>query len=413
MGGKKKYSGYKAYSYLEPEKDYEVIKYREPLVKEWSYTYPLPKEEEDRFREFIDKNIIIDLHEHPVLYPANMAKSQNNQGREVMAYDALSASGIDAIFDNQMDGSCDITSKHGTKWTDIIQNLGMRLCDIQHQDFIMHCRRVEDIYNAFSDGRLAWVAVLESLNCIENEVDRVDILYGLGIRQAGITYSESNMLGSGLKEKCDGGLTDFGFDCVTRMNKVGMLIDVSHCGDKTALDTINLSNKPIIISHCGSQTLTPTSRMLPDDVINELARRGGVFGVEMAGAVVKTKEHPIASLDAYTEQLEYCIKTFGIDHVGCGPDTLYGDHIQMYKMGAVKNNTKGMGHTRRPGTPEYEFLGMTMNIESLPEYVKGMENPTEAIPNVIRWMIDHGYSDSEIAKVAGLNAIRVLKEVWK
>lgn len=413
MGGNKKYSGYKAYSYLEPEKDYEKIEYREPLVKEWVYTYPLSKEEEIRFKEFMDKNVVIDLHEHPVLSPKNMAQDYNNQGREVLAYDALAISGIDAVFDNMMDGGCAITSKHGNHWTDVVQNLGMRLCDLRQQGFAIHCRGVDDIYDAFKNGKLAWIGVIETLNCIENEVDRIDVLYGLGVRQAGITYSESNMLGSGLKEKGDSGLTDFGYDCVARMNKVGMLIDVSHCGDKTALDTIQMSSKPIIISHCGSRTLTPTVRMLPDDVIHELAKRDGVFGVEMAGAVVTTKKHPVASLESYMEQTEYCIKTFGIDHVGWGPDTMYGDHIQLYKIGAKKNNTKGMGHSKKPGAPQHEFLGMAMNLDALPEYVKGMENPTESIPNAIRWMINHGYSDSEIAKVAGLNALRVLKQVWK
>jgi membrane dipeptidase len=342
-----------------------------------------------------------------------MTREYNNQGRERLAYDALAISGIDAVFDNMMDGSCYITSKHGSKWTDVIQNLGMRLCDLSHQDYVIHCRSVEDIYHAWRNGKLAWVGVLETLDCVENEVDRLDVLYGLGVRQAGITYSESNMLGSGLKEHGDSDLTDFGYDCVARMNKVGMLIDVSHCSDKTALDTIVMSEKPLIISHCGSRTLTPTPRMLPDDVIHELVDRGGVFGVEMAGAVVSTKKHPVADLEAYMEQTEYCIKTFGIDHVGWGPDTMYGDHIQLYKVGAVRNNTKGMGHTKRPGAPQHEFLGMALNLDTLPPYVRGMENPTESIPNAIRWMIKHGYSDQEIAKVAGLNAINVLKKVWK
>lgn len=413
MGGNKKNPGYTAYSYLEPEKDYEIIEYRDPTPKEWAHTYPLSKDEDDHFKAFMEKNIVVDLHEHPVLSPKDMMKEYNNQGRERLAYDALAKSGIDAMFDNMMDGGCAITSKHGNHWTDVIQNLGMRLCDLRQQDYVIHCRSVEDIYDAFKNGKLAWVGVIETLNCIENEVDRIDVLYGLGIRQAGITYSESNMLGSGLKEPGDSGLTDFGYDCVARMNKVGMLIDVSHCGDKTALDTIKMSKKPIIISHCGSRTITPTPRMLPDDVIHELAKNDGVFGVEMAGAVVNTKKHPISDLEAYMEQTEYCIKTFGVDHVGWGPDTMYGDHILLYKIGAVKNNTKGMGHSKRPGAPEHEFLGMAMNLDAFPPYVKGMENPTESIPNAIRWMIHHGYSDQEIAKVAGLNAIRVLKNVWK
>ena len=178
-----------------------------------------------------------------------------------------------------------------------------------------------------------------------------------------------------------------------------MLIDVSHCGDKTALDTIQSSKKPIIISHCGSRTPTPTTRMLPDDVLQECAEGGGVLGVEMAGAIISTEKNPVASLEAYMEQIEYCIEALGIDHVGFGPDTLYGDHIGLYQAGAVKNKSLGMGYVQRPDEEGDEFLGISMNLDALPEYVKGMENPNESIQNPIRWMIKNGYSDDEISKI--------------
>lgn len=412
MGGNKRYNGYEAYQYLEPDVDFERIEYRKAIIEDWAWEFPLSKLEEESYQSLIEDNIVVDLHEHPVLYPKDLSRHYNNQGRERLAYEALSNSGIDCVFDNMMDGGCAITSLHGNHWTDVIQNLGMRLCDIAQQDFVLHCKTVKDIERAYKTGKLAWVAVIETLNCIENEVDRIDVLQGLGIRQAGITYSESNMLGSGLKERGDSGLTDFGYDCVIRMNKVGMLIDVSHCGDKTALDTIKASDDPIIISHCGSREITPTTRMLPDDVLQTCAEKGGVLGIEMAGAIVRTKEHPVASLEAYMDQIEYCIDLLGIDHVGFGPDTLYGDHIELYRSGAEKNKRRGLGHIKRPDKEGDEYLGISMNLDEIPDYVKGMENPNESIKNPVRWMIKNGYSDEEISKVMGGNALRVLKEVW-
>lgn len=379
MGRNKKYSGYKAYQYLEPGKDYVKIKFRDEIVKEWSYTLPLSKTEEERFEDIMEKSVIVDLHEHPVAYPQDIFADRRNEGRQFMAYEALSKSGLDCIFDNMMDGSSDITSKNAWKWTDVIHDLGMRLCDIAHQDFVIHCKTVDDIMLAHKAGKLAWVAVLESLSCIENEVDRIDILFGLGVRSAGVTYSESNMLGSGLRERNDGGLTDLGYDAIVRMNKVGMLIDVSHSSDKTAMDTIESSKKPIIISHCGSRTLTPSKRMKPDGVLKALAEREGLLGVEMAGAVVKTKKNPVSNLEAYMEQVEYCIKLLGIDHVGCGPDTLYGDHIGLYRSMAAKNKTGGFGRYSRDAEPGDKVLGMDMDVSTLPDYVEGMENPTEGL----------------------------------
>jgi len=412
MGRNKKYSGYRAYQYLEPKTDYVEIRLRDEIVKKWSYTLPLSKTEEERFENIMEKNIVIDLHEHPTVSPDDVFAERRNEGRQFMAYEALSKSGLDCVFDNLMDGNSDITSKQGWKWGDVIHDLGMRLCDIAHQDFVIHCKTVDDVTSAYKTGRLAWVAVLENLSCIENEVDRIDILHGLGVRSAGVTYSESNMLGSGLREKNDGGLTDLGYDAIVRMNKVSMLIDVSHSSDKTAMDVIEASKKPIVISHCGSRTLTPTRRMKPDEVLQALAEREGILGVEMAGAVVKTEKNPVSNLEAYMEQVEYCINLMGIDHVGCGPDTMYGDHIGLYRAMAARNKTGGLGHYSRDMTGGDKVLGMDMDVTKLPDYVKGMENPTECLQNAARWMIKHGYSDEEIAKVIGENALQLLRKVW-
>ena len=107
------------------------------------------------------------------------------------------------------------------------------------------------------------------------------------------------------------------------------------------------------------------------------------------------------------EHIEYCIDLMGIDYVGCGPDTLYGDHTGLYRIWfdeRLKN--AGLGHHVRPGRE------CGRDLESPPDYVKGMENPTECLQNVTRWMVKHGYSDQEIAKIIGGNALRLLKRVW-
>jgi membrane dipeptidase len=409
MGRNKKYSGYKAYQYLAPGIDYKDFKLREAIKKEWTYLVPLSKSEEERVETIFEKNIVIDLHEHPTLMPENSHERIEHwsEGREFMAYEALSYSGLDAVFDNLMNGSATITSKHGWKWTDIIHDLGQRLCDIAQQDFVIHCKKVDDIVTAYNTGRLAWVAVLESTSCIENEVDRIGILYGLGIRAMGLCYSESNMLGSGLQEIRDGGLTDFGYDAIIRMNKVKMLIDVSHVSDQTALDAIEASKKPIMISHAGARALLPIRRLFPDEVFQALAEKNGVIGIEAAPGYTATKDNPIPSIDTYMEHLEYCVNLMGIDHVGCGPDTLYGDHVGLYRLGEERQNTAGLGHYIRPG-----FVGDGSNVETLPDYVKGMENPTECLQNITRWLVKHGYSDQEIAKIIGGNILRLLKQVW-
>ncbi|MFX0182859.1 MAG: dipeptidase [Candidatus Hodarchaeota archaeon] len=409
MGRHKKYSGYKAYQYLTPGIDYKAFKLRNAIKTDWAFTIPLSKAEEERVEEIIKKNIVIDLHEHPTLMPKNSQECVEHwsDGREFMAYEALSYSGLDAVFDNMMNGSATITSKHGWKWSDTIFDLGQRLCDIAQQGFVIHCKKVEDIIEAHKTGKLAWVAVLESASSIENEVDRIDVLYGLGIRAMGLNYSESNMLGSGLKELHDGGLTDFGYDSIVRMNKVKMLIDVSHVSDQTALDAIESSKKPIMISHAGARALLPITRLFPDNVLQTLAENEGIIGIEAAPGYTATKNHPSPSIESYMEHLEYCINLMGINHVGCGPDTLYGDHVGFYRLMEERKKIAGLGHYIRPGR-----VADDSNVENLPKYVKGMENPTECMQNITRWLVKHGYSDQEITKIIGGNALRVLKQVW-
>ena len=417
MGRNKKYSGYKAYQYLEPGKDYKEFNLRKAVIDEWWEPVPLSKTEEERFEEIMEKNIVIDLHAHADLAPEDLSQGleYDREGRRFLAHEALATSGLDCVFDNMMDGSNNIHTKHGWDWDSTIHDFGMKLADIAHQDFVIHCKRVEDITRAYEEGKIAWVGVLESASSIENEVDRLDIIYGLGVRSIGVNYSESNMLGSGLKERLDGGLTDFGYDAVVRMNKLGILIDVSHTSDQTALDTIELSGKPIIVSHSGVRTLTPTTQMFPDEVIQSLGEHRGIMAIEAAPNLTATEKHPLHSIDSYMEHIEYCIDLIGIDYVGCGPDTMYSDHVGLYLQNLSSHPKEGRGHYTRPGTGgENRFLGIDMDLDQLKElkYVRGMENPTECLQNVARWMVKNGYSDAEIAKIIGGNAMRLLKEVW-
>ena len=157
------------------------------------------------------------------------------EGREWYGYEGLAVSGLDAVFENFLDGTATITSKAGWKWTDAIHDLGMHLADVAHQTTVFVGGTVEDILEAHrTQGRIAMVPCMEGAAMIENELDRLDVLFGLGVRMCGIAYSESNQLGGGVKDPGDGGLTRFGMDAVRRMNRLGMAIDLSHTGDETA-----------------------------------------------------------------------------------------------------------------------------------------------------------------------------------
>ena len=396
---RKAYKGYKAFDYLEPGKDYPVYE-----LPKWNwagdYRVPLSPEQEKRAEEIIQNNIFIAAHEHPVYFTKNMAevKQYHNAGREFCAYDALAESCIDCVFDNMMDGSCNITSRSGWKWTDVIHDLGMRLCDLHHQDFLIQCKTVEDIYRAKREGKIAWVPVLECATPIENELDRLDVLYGFGVRVMGITYSESNACGNGLKEDHDGGLTKFGRQVVRRMNQLGILIDTSHCGQKTSADVIEASEKPTMLTHVGARALWNSSRLFTDPVMKACAERGGVVCVESAPHTTMTTTHNTHDIDSVMEHFEYIANLVGIDHVSFGIDSLYGDHVGLHHAFAASLSTQ-------------DVKNKDVAYEEVP-FVKGLENPTEASINIVRWLVAHGYSDADIRKVIGQNVLGVLDQVW-
>ena len=364
---------------------------------------PLNPEEEARVAELMAKTPYVSLHDHPDFTTRDMSTCEPlfdamRTGRDRCGYEALAYSNIDCIFDNMMDGTNIISSPNGWKWIDIIHDLGMRLCDLAHQDFIVHCKTVDDIFAAKKAGKIAMVFVIEGAAPIENEVDRIDILYGLGVRQLGVTYSESNALGSGCKEDHDGGLTMFGKQCVERMNKVGMLIDVSHCSSQTAYDAVMHSTKPIIMSHTGAKGVWNTKRLASDELIQAIAAKGGVVGIEAAPHTTMSKTNMTHDIDSYMEHFEYVKNLVGIDHVGFGVDGMYGDHVGLHHAFAAALST---GDTSKTAVPYKEV-----------PFVKYLENPTEASWNIPRWLVKHGYTDEEICKVLGGNAIRVLQEVW-
>lgn len=397
MGTNKKYSGYKSFQYLEAGKDYKVFTLAKEVDRVEPYVVPLDREEEARAQKLAAEKIVISLHEHPVAWVADMKEifEFNREGRHVTAYEGLSTSCLDAVFDNLMDGVCTITSKGGWKWSDVIFDLGMRLCDLAHQEFIIRGERIDDIHRAHREGKIALFPTLESCTMIENELDRLDILYGFGVRMMGLVYSESNQVGSGLKENRDGGLTYFGHQVVERMNKLGLAIDVSHCGEQTAADAVQASAKPIFITHTGARALWDVKRMKTDEVLKACAAKGGVIGIEAAPHTTITKKNPEHGIESFMEHFEYVKDLVGIDHVSFGPDTLYGDHVGLHHAFAGHLSIK---------------QAFTMHKEVA--YVKGLENPSETSWNIIRWLVKHGYSDQQIEKLVGGNTLRVLREVW-
>src|SRR6266568_1078174 len=331
--------------------------------------------------------------------PATSAVWPGSRTRTRTATTGLSRADLRVSYPNSgwLVGTACVTGNAPWRWNDVITDLGMRQADLAHQGAVMVVRTVADIDEAYRSGRVGLVFGLEAATPIENEIDRLDVLYGLGIRQIGIAYSDANALGSGLSEVTDGGLTAFGRRAVTRMNRLGLAIDVSHSSDRTALDVCQVSERPVLITHAGARAVWDTPRMKPDDVLRAVAGSGGVIGMSAAPHTTLSGAHPRHSIGSVMDHFLYCADLVGIEHVAFGPDTLYGDHVQLHKIFA---HLLSLG--RATGGPPFDPVA----------YVVGLENPTENFANICGWLVKHGFDDDTIRAVIGGNIHRVLQSLW-
>jgi membrane dipeptidase len=399
--GRKEFRAYTSYEYLEAGRDYRVFELAPELDRVPSMRVATTKEQEQRVQRLLANSVVISAHDHPSVRPADphQGLAYRRQGREFTGFRGLAASSIDVVFDGLMNGTNLIGGHAAWKWDDTLFDMGMRLSDWAHQDLVVPVLRMSDVERVHEQGQVGVVLTLESATPIENEIDRLDVLHGFGVRSMGLVYSDSNLVGGGLAEASDAGLTRFGRQVLRRMNQLGIIVDVAHTGDRTALEAIVASREPVIISHAGARALWPTSRMKPDDVIRACADSAGLIGIEAAPHTTLTERHPRHSLASVMEHFEYCANLVGIDHVAFGPDTHFGDHVGWHHAFATQLSIDESHASTGPRFDEVPF-------------VDGIENPAEEFHNITRWLVVHGYSDSDIQKVIGGNMLRVMRTVW-
>jgi len=388
---------YTSYGYLPegtvPEFDLDPEFDRVP-----AYDLGLDQPQAERAARLLRDEVVVSLHDHPVVFPADVRDipAYNRTGRQRTAFEGLRRSGMTAVFDNMADGTACITGHAPWRWDDVVTDLGMRQADLAHQHDVVVARTVDDILAAHEDGTVALVFGLEAATPIENELDRLDVLFGLGLRQIGIAYSDSNALGGGLSDGPDGGLTTFGRRAVERMNAVGLAVDISHSNDRTGVETCEASSKPVFITHAGARALWDIPRLKTDPVLRAVADTGGVIGMSAAPHTTISTAHREHSIESVMDHFEYCAELVGLEHVAFGPDTLFVDHVGLH------------------GQFAHLLAGATTSAPLHPRvpYVAGLESPEECFRNIIGWLVKHGYSDDDIRLVVGGNVIRALREIW-
>ncbi|WP_394537861.1 membrane dipeptidase [Lysobacter enzymogenes] len=263
----------------------------------------------------------------------------------------------------------------------------------RHSDLFALVGRAADLDRAKREGKIAVISGVQNAEHFRKTED-VAFFHGLGLRCAQLTYNSQTTIGSGSTEREDGGLSDYGVAIVAEMEKVGMLVDVSHCGDRTTLDAIELAKGPIAITHSNCRALNDHPRLKSDEAIRKLAAKGGVMGITGVRMFVGAKEP--TTLDSMIDHIDHVARLVGIEHVGIGSDAdLYGyDAMPAEQLKALKASYKAS-------------YGFRERID-----IEGFDRPTK-IYELTQALLRRGYGEADIEAVLGGNFRRLLGQVWR
>ncbi|MQF68826.1 membrane dipeptidase [SAR202 cluster bacterium AD-804-J14_MRT_500m] len=255
---------------------------------------------------------------------------------------------------------------------------------------------IEDIKNAKETQKTGVILGWQNATPIENDLNNLSVFYDLGVRIIQLTYNERNLLGNGCYERKDEGLSHFGVDAVKEMNELGILIDLSHCGDQTCYDAIELSEKPVAITHSNSRNFFVHPRNKPEPMIKLLVEKGGVIGANAFPPFLPRGFE--STLNDYVDAIEDLVYIAGVDHVGIGTDFTQGQSNQWMDRLFYQQGTKPKQRPKPYPNPVH--------------HPNGLENPSK-LSSVATELVKRGYAADDVGKILGGNWMRLLESVWK
>lgn len=266
----------------------------------------------------------------------------------------------------------------------------------ENADKLMLALEAADFESARDSRRTAVVMNFQNTTMFESEVTNVDALHALGMRCAQLTYNFRNLVGDGCLERTNAGLSDFGIEVVDRMNELGVMIDLSHCGRQTTLDGIEFSKKPVAMTHTMCDSVRANHpRAKTDEQIRNCAEKGGVVGMIALGYFIGPDPGGDSSIETHADHVEHAVKIAGIEHVGISTDfppqgiepwATYEDWF-IPRLDVFK--------------PSYELRW--------PPWIPELDTP-DRYRNLIRVLDRRGWSQENMEKLLGRNWQRLFKE---
>lgn len=259
----------------------------------------------------------------------------------------------------------------------------------ENSDTYAFVTSVQGIRAARRDGKMAVGLHFGGTRCLERNLDLVETFYALGVRHNLLVFNYTNSTGGGCAEIPDRGLTKYGEAMVREMNRVGMLLDLSHTGVQTSLDAMAISTKPVMFSHSNAQRVHNHYRNLTDEQIRACAATGGVVGMSASSGYLGVAQ---SSAAAICNHIDYVVGLVGDDHVGLGLDIVF----EYEKLNAyIKTRPDQWPEALKPNWPGFNYL-----------------RPAN-IPEIADELLRRGYSEDSVLKIMGGNFMRICEQVWQ
>ena len=297
-----------------------------------------------------------------------------------VAYEAVKRSGYTGIQ----------TSLHNRTWDGALSDISAWNDRIsEHPDLFMKATAATHFRQAKKENKLAVMYGHQNTTMIENKMERLDVLHDMGTRCIQLTYNSRNLIGDGCTERTNAGLSDFGVDVVKRMNELGIIVDLSHCGKQTSYDGIQFSDPPACFTHTMCESIYRNHpRAKTDNQIRTMADKGGVMGVAALGYFVGPDPGGKTTIETYLDHVDHAVKVGGIDHVALCTDF----PIQGIKVWATKETWY---------EPRLKSFKPSYNVK-WPPWIPDLDKPGR-FRSVAHGLNKRGYSDDKIEKILGLN----------
>jgi membrane dipeptidase len=270
---------------------------------------------------------------------------------------------------------------------------------LRERNDLLLVHKAADIEQAKSSERLGIFLHLQGTDPIEDNLEFIDLYKALGVGVIQLTYNVKNRVGDGCEERTDCGLSRFGRRVIERLNSAKVIVDCSHTGLRTSLEAVEYSKAPVVLSHSNPATVHPSARNVSRELIDAIARSGGLIGICGFPGMVAAKSAP--SLDDFIAHIDAVVEQVGIDHVGLGIDYYTGqagvatdeEALRSYNH-AIQSGIWGPAY---PPPPH--------------RYPSGIETPRTA-QNLTGRLLERGYSSDHVRKILGQNWLRVMRAVW-